>query len=120
MKTKIPILLAVMVFVVSFSQAQYYTGYHDSRVVVQGSVVIPGSAVIAYNYNTPGRERYEDQRGWAGYDNRHDRRQEVYRDWRAEKYEQYCRDQRNYRMSREVFYPDHCNDRDYPKQKHGY
>ena len=119
MKTKIPFLIAAGLFLATASMAQYGTLNPDSRVVIQGQVVIPGHAVVAYGYNNLPPVRYEEN-----YDRREDdcgrhedrRNQRHYGyeryddqlDWRAAEYERYSHDHRDFRMSREDFYRDQC------------
>jgi hypothetical protein len=107
MKTKIPLLFAVALFLTTVTKAQYGGGYGDNRVSVHGQIVIPGVA-FGYGYNNAPIRYYDDRRDRRyddhnnyGYDDRRDRR-EV-------EYERYCRDRRDNRMSREEFYRDHCD-----------
>ncbi len=118
MKTKIPVLIAAGLFLVSVSKAQYGAPCPDNRVVIQGRVVIPGPPVIAYQYSNVAPVRYDEHR---------DRRQDDYGryngryndrgDWREVEYDRYCREQRGYRMSREEFYRDRCDYRGNPHYK---
>jgi hypothetical protein len=100
MNAKFPILIAAGLFLVTASKAQYAPSCADPRVVIQGRVVISGRAVIAYDYNNP------------AYDNNNyvpRGRYDARRDWRADEYERYCRDHREYRGDRGVFYRDRPN-----------
>ena len=96
MKTKIPVLIAVGLFLANITKAQYGVPYHDNRVVIQAHIgfPIPVPIVNHYEYYPVTRGRYDDRR-----------------DWRAEQYERYCRENRGYRMSREEFYRDRCDSR---------
>jgi hypothetical protein len=89
MKFKFPILIAALLLIVTVSKAQYGGGYNDHRVNIQGRVFIPGRTV----YQTH-------------YDNR--------RDWRADEYERFCREHREYRGGREAYYRDYCGYRPVP------
>ena len=114
MKTKIPILIAAGLFLVTASKAQYGGPCPDNRVVIQGRVVIPGPPVIAFQYSNFPPVRYDDRRDsryddYARYDDR--------RDWRAVEYDRYCRAQRGYKMSREEFYRTRCDYRGNPHYK---
>jgi hypothetical protein len=107
MKTKIPILIAAGLFLATVTKAQYGAGYADNRVSIHGQIVIPGAVAIGYGFqNAP--VRYDDRRD-RRYDDRRDLRYDNRRDWREVEYERYCRDRRNYRMSREEFYRSHCD-----------
>jgi hypothetical protein len=99
MKTKIPILIAAGLLIASVTKAQYGGPYHDTRVVVQAHIGFPVPVPIVnhYEYYPVQRERYDDRR-----------------DWRAEQYDRYCRENRGYRMSREEFYRDRCDSRAHP------
>ena len=113
MKTKIPILIATLLFLATVSKAQYGGDYGDNRVSVHGQIVIPGTVAIGYGYNNAGYERYDDRRD-RRYDAHRDWRYDDRRDWRAEQYERYCHENRGYRINREEFYRDHCDNRAYP------
>lgn len=96
MKTKIPILIAAGLFLVSVTKAQYGAPCNDNRVIVQAHIGFPVPVPIVnhYEYYPVARGRFDD-----------------HRDWRAEQYERYCRENRGYRMSREEFYRDRCDPR---------
>jgi hypothetical protein len=96
MKTKIPILIAAGLIFAATTKAQYGIPYHENRVVIQAHIGFPVPVPIVnhYEYYPVARERYEDRR-----------------DWRAEHYEGYCRENRGYRMSREQFYRERCDSR---------
>jgi len=106
MKTKIPILIAASLLIVSASKAQYGAPCADNRVVIQGQFVIPGRTVIAYNYNNIAREQY------SGYNDPRDNQYGRYddrNDWRAVEYDRYCHENHGYRMSREEYYRNRCD-----------
>lgn len=107
MNAKFPILVAAGLFLVTVSKAQYAASCADPRVVIQGRVVIPGRAVIAYDYNNIAYE-YNNYVPRGRYDER--------RDWRADEYERYCRDHREYRGDRRAFYRDRADYRYTPKR----
>ena len=109
MKTKIPILIAAGLFIVTATKAQYGGPYHENRVIIQAHIGIPIPVPVVYNhdYYHPAPVCYEERN--AGY-GRHDDRY----DWRAEQYERYCRENRGNRMSREEFYHDRCDSRANP------
>ena len=96
MKTKIPILIAVGLFFASVTKAQYGAPCKDNRVIIQAHIGFPVPVPVFnhYEYYPVARERFDDRR-----------------DWRAEQYERYCRENRGYRMSREEFYRDRCDSR---------
>jgi len=98
MKTKIPILIAAGLFLVSVTKAQYGAPCNENRVVIQAhfGFPVPVPVVNHYEYYPAGRERYDDRR-----------------DWRAEQYERYCHENRGYRMSRDEFYRDRCDSRNH-------
>jgi len=77
MKAKFPILIAAGLFLATVSNAQYAAPCYNPRIVVQAP------RVIGYGYAP--RDR---------------------RDWRADQYERYCRDHRDYRGDRRAFYRD--------------
>lgn len=119
MKTKLPFMFAAGLFYATLSMAQYGGPYAEKRVVIQGQVVVPGHAVVAYGYNNDAPLRYDDQNDRrdddnSRYEDRQNRRDDEYnrynnpRDWRAVEYERYCQDHRHYRMGRQDFYRDHC------------
>jgi hypothetical protein len=112
MKTKIPILIATGLFIVTASKAQYGAPYCENRVVIQAHIriPIPAPVVFNYDYDHPAPVYYENRN--VGYD-----RYDDHRDWRAEQYESYCRENKGYRISREEFYRDHCDSRD--REYHG-
>ena len=99
MKTKIPILIAAGLFLATVTKAQYGAPCHDNRVIVQAHIGFPVPVPVFnhYEYYPERRVRYEDRR-----------------DWRAEQYERYCHEARDYRMSREEFYRDRCDSRANP------
>jgi hypothetical protein len=99
MKTKIPVLIAVGLFLANITKAQYGVPYHDNRVVIQAHIgfPVPVPIVSQYEYYPVARGRYDDRR-----------------DWRAEQYERYCRENRGYRMNREEFFRDRCDSRAHP------
>ncbi|HEY2347377.1 MAG TPA: hypothetical protein VGH64_00115, partial [Puia sp.] len=107
MKTKIPILIATGLFITAIANAQFGSPFHDSRVVIQAHIGFPAPVPVAYNYDyyqSP-RAHYDVHRTVDyGYNIDH-------RDWRAEQYERYCRENRSYRMSREEFYRDRYDSR---------
>jgi hypothetical protein len=109
MKTKIPILIAAGLLLTVATKAQYGGPYHENRVVIQAHIGIPIPVPVVYDYNYyhPAPVCYDERN--AGY-NRHDKR----RDWRAEQYERYCRENRGRRISREEFYRDQCDQRANP------
>src|SRR4051812_34723523 len=108
MKTKIPILIAAGLLLTVATKAQYGGPYHEKRVVIPHiGIPIPVPVVYDYNYYRPAPVCYDERN--AGY-NRHDKR----RDWRAEQYERYCRENRGRRISREEFYRDQCDQRANP------
>ncbi len=117
MKYKFPILIAAGLFLATVSKAQYGGGYGDNRVIIQGQIHIPGPAYVGYGYNN--QARFEDRRyaDNGRFDDRryddHDRYYER-RDWRADEYERYCRDHREYRGDRRAYYRDHCDYRPAP------
>src|SRR5690349_21571939 len=96
MKTKIPLLIAAGLFLVSVTKAQYGPSCNDGRVVIQAHIgfPVPVPVVTHYEYYPQVQEQYYD-----------------HRDWRAEQYERYCHENRGYRMSREEFYRDRCDRR---------
>jgi hypothetical protein len=96
MKTKIPILIAAGLFLASVTQAQYGAPYHENRVIVQAHIGFPFPVPVInhYEYYPEARVRFDDRR-----------------DWRAEQYERYCRENRGYRISRQDFYRDRCDAR---------
>ncbi|HEX3079902.1 MAG TPA: hypothetical protein VHQ04_05545 [Puia sp.] len=98
MKTKIPILIAAGLFLVSVTKAQYGASCNENRVVIQAhfGFPVPVPVVNHYEYYPAGREHYDDRR-----------------DWRAEQYERYCHENRGYRMSRDEFYRDRCDSRNH-------
>ena len=89
MKFKFPILIAAGLLIATVSKAQYGGGYGDHRMNIQARVFVPGRA--AYQV------RYDDRR-----------------DWRADEYERFCREHREYRGGRETYYRDHCGYRSVP------
>jgi hypothetical protein len=89
MNFKFPILIAAGLLIAGASKAQYNRSYNDNRVAIQGQFAIPGRVVIGYNYNSLARDRYDE-----------------HRDWRADEYERYCRDHRDYRGDRRDYYQD--------------
>ena len=97
MKTKIPILIAVGLFLATVTEAQYHGPYADHGVAIHAQVIIPGQGVIGYGYNNAESVRYDERR-----------------DWRADEYERFCRDHREYRGDRRAFYRDHCGYRPVP------
>jgi hypothetical protein len=99
MKTKIPILIAAGLFLANVTKAQYGAPCHDNRVIIQADIGFPVPVPFVNHY-----ENYPVSR--VGYDNR--------RDWRAEQYERYYRENRGYRMSREEFYRDRCDSKANP------
>lgn len=110
MKTKIPILIAAGLLLASVTKAQYGYGApcRDNRVVVQAHIGFPIPVPVAVGYSNyyPSHvvyehPRYEDR----GYDNRGYYEQ----DWRAVAFDRYCHENRGYRMSREDFYRNHCD-----------
>ena len=110
MKTKIPILIAAGLFLVTVSKAQYGAPCADNRLVIQAHIGFPVPVPVVYNYDyyhAP-RERYDDRR--YGRESNYGRYEDR-GNWRAERYERYCRENRGYRMSREEFYRDHCDSR---------
>ena len=96
MKTKIPILIAAGLFLATVSKAQYGAPCRDNRVIIQAHIgfPVPVPVVDHYEYYPVARVSYDDRR-----------------DWRAEQYERYCRENRGYRMSREQFYRERCDSR---------
>jgi hypothetical protein len=124
MKTKIPVLIVAGLFLATVTKAQYGPP-RDNRVVIQAHLGFPIPVPVAYNYDYyyGSRDRYDHRR------DRRDGRDAAYgyyddrRDWRAEQYERYCRENRGYRISREEFYRDRCDNRNrsyYPEQRGDY
>jgi hypothetical protein len=118
MKTKIPILIAAGLLLASVTKAQYGYGApcRDNRVVIQAHIgfpiPVPVPVAVGYSNYYPSQVVYEHPR----YDNRryedrgyYDRGYNDPRDWRAVAYDRYCHENRGYRMSREDFYRDHCD-----------
>src|SRR5258707_8443953 len=99
MKTKIPILIAVGLFIAGVTKAQYGAPCNDNRVIVQAHIGFPVPVPIVnhYEYYPVARGRFDDRR-----------------DWKAEQFERYCRENRGYRMSREEFYRERCESRVHP------
>src|SRR5579863_3857146 len=99
MKTKIPILIAAGLFLVSVTKAQYGVPCNDNRIIVQAHIGFPVPAPIVnhFEYYPVARGRFDDRR-----------------DWREEQYERYCRENMGYRLSREEFYRDRCDSRERP------
>jgi hypothetical protein len=89
MKFKFPILIAAGLLIATVSKAQYGGGYGNHRLNFQDRAIISG------------RSAYQ-----VRYDNR--------RDWRADEYERFCREHREYRGGREVYFRDHCGYRQVP------
>lgn len=111
MKTKIPVLIAAGLFLCMVTKAQYGPPCPDNRVVVQGRLVIPAPPVVVFPFGFAAPVRYEERyrnNDYAYYNG----------DWRAAAYDRYCREQRGYRMSREEFYRDRCDERGNPHYKH--
>jgi hypothetical protein len=107
MKAKFPILIAAALLVTTVSKAQYGRVYADAQIGVQGQIVFPGSAIIAYNYHNQPRERYDDRREWR--DNDDERFYREHRDWREDEYQRYCHEHREWRGDRRDYYRDHYN-----------
>jgi hypothetical protein len=105
MKAKFPILIAAALLVTTVSKAQYGRVYADAQIGIQGQVVFPGSAVIAYNYHNQPRERYDDRRDWRG--DGYERFSREHRDWREDEYQRYCHEHREWRGNRDDYYRDH-------------
>jgi hypothetical protein len=82
MKAKFPILIAAGLFLATVSNAQYAAPCYNPRIVVQTP------PVISYGYGYAPRDR---------------------REWRADEYERYCREHRDYRGNRRAFYRDRYN-----------
>ena len=96
MKSKISLLIAAGLFIVTATKAQYGAPYHENRVVIQAHIGIPIPVPVVYNYDYYHRVPVCNENRNAGYGRYDDRR-----DWRAEQYERYCRENRRQRMSRE-------------------
>jgi hypothetical protein len=121
MKTKIPILIAAGLLLASVTKAQYGYGApcRDTRVVIQAHIGFPIPVPVAVGYSNyyPSQVVYEhpryDDRAYdnRGYDNRgnDNRGYNDQRDWRAVAYDRYCHENRGYRMSREEYYRNHCD-----------
>ena len=143
MKTKIPILIAAGLLLASVTKAQYGYGApcRDNRVVIQAHIgfpiPLPVPVAVGYSNYYPSQvvyehpryddrrhddRRYDDRRYEdRGYDNRgyDNRGYNDQGDWRAVAYDRYCHENRGYRMSREDFYRDHC-DNDHGREYRDY
>jgi len=100
MKAKFPILIAAGLFFATVSKAQYPGGYADHR---DQSPYPQGQDYNYNNQNGQGQNYYN-----ANYDYRYHGRYDDRRDWKEVEYQRYCREHRDCRMDRRVFYRDYC------------
>jgi hypothetical protein len=118
MKTKTTFLIAAWLLLVTVSKAQYGAPYPENRVAIQGQVVIPGHAVVDYNYHNMERNRFDEQDErregnpvrYADHGERRDGNYGSYpdqRDRRMAEYERFCHEHRGNRISREEFFRIH-------------